>query len=121
MAKAKRAAPRRHEIGISIQGGALQYESFVNGKDKGDGRSVHVRRRDTIKWKFDGACVCLFKRDGALDFRIFHGKGRTQKGTVKGIHVPGGDNKYRYFAAVIPAGSETVVYDDPDVIVDSDP
>ncbi len=113
-------------IQIDVESGALKYTWYKNGASQGDGRVVHVHNQDTLEWAFNnGSCACVFKRDGALDDRVFAGGNRgsshTQRGNVTGRHANGGNNTYRYLVAVVLDGSGVSLVDDPDVIIDSDP
>lgn len=126
MSKRKQPPRDHHTVEIEVESGALHYDWYLNGVSQGDGRVVHVHNQDTIEWTFDdGACVTMFKRDGALDYRVFaggnQGNSHTQRGTVIGKHVNGGNNAYRYLVVVVLDNTGVALVDDPDVIVDSDP
>jgi hypothetical protein len=112
---------QQHTIEITVEQGALKYQAFTDGKPQKDGKKVHVRHNDTVQWVSPtGALACLLKRTPFAEAAFSASAGQnTTPAPITAKHGKGGDNSYHYFAAVVAQG--TVVFEDPEIIVDEDP
>ena len=112
----------RHRITISITGGRLDFDLETDGAPAGKAKKIHAKNNDRVEWTCnDGNFAGVFKGNSPLNENGFYADSGsdTQSLRVTAAHnaVDDEKNHYPYFVAVVK--DDTVIMQDPEIIIDA--